>query len=130
MRDYDEIKQLRKVVINIINRIEKTKSENEYTDIIKEFHKEQLKGEKKLKQLFPKISFWVNIGMIAATPFAFVGNATGLPLISLPADAILGVSAATAAGLEIRKNQYKWIAFNNEYEKEKTRIRLIPRDDI
>ncbi len=130
MRDFDEIKQLRKVIIKIIDRVNKTKSQSEYSDIIKEFLKEQLSTEKQLKQVFPKISYWANIGMIAATPFAFVGRATGLPIISYPSETILGLSAVTTAAVEIQKNQYKWIAFNQEYKKEKTRIRLIPKDDI
>jgi hypothetical protein len=130
MRDFDEIKQLRNVIAKIIYRVEKTKSENEYSDIIREFHKEQLSGEKKLKLIFPKISQWANIGMIVATPFHFVGAATNLPVISAPADAILGLSAVTTAAVEIQKNQYKWIAFNRGYKKDKTRIRLIAKDDI
>jgi hypothetical protein len=130
MRDFDEIKQLRKVIFKIVDRIEKVKSEKEYPDIVSEFHKEQTSAEKELKLVFPKISYWADIGMIASTPFHFVGAATGLPIISLPADAILGLSAVTRAAIELQKNQYKWIAFNQGYSQEKTRIRLIPKDDI
>jgi len=130
MREYDEIKQLRSVIIKIIRRIEKTKTQQEYPDIVNEFKQEQIFAEKQLKRKFPKISLWANIGMIAATPFTIVGTATNLPIMSIPSATILGLSATTTAAIEIQKNRYKWVAFNKDYKNEKSRIRLIPKDDI
>jgi len=130
LRDYDEIQQQRKVVENIIKRIGKTDTGDDYQNIIKEFKKEQISAKKELRSVFPKISLWANIGLIAATPFSMVGAATGLPIISVPSYTVLGLSAVTKAAIEIQKNRYKWVAFNKDYTENKTKIRMIAKDGI
>lgn len=110
LRNYDELQEIKATIDLIIKKCSKANNVDP-NEVAIAFREKQMKLQKKIKKVFPKVKRWANITTIVSIPLITVGVAAHAPLISLA-----GVSAAGLAKLGTEYVQYlesknSWVGF-------------------
>lgn len=114
IREYDEIQQIKKLISEIIYRIESQKVFIKHDDIINEFKNEEKRITKLIYNTFPKVNRWTNIALIVSVPFTVLGFSTGLPMVSSVGLSIAGLSKIASVYIKYLESKYKWIGFKSK----------------
>lgn len=115
-RSYDEIIQLRCIIQDIVNKYN-TPDEIDPREIFRSFKKKEIKMNKLINKLFPKIKRWTNLITVTSIPFAVTGLAMGNSLLTLSGAAFAGGAKMTSEILELIENKNKWVGFVNRSPK-------------
>ena len=113
IREYDEVGQIKKLISDIISRLEDKKEKVDHDSIIREFKNEERVITRRIRSAFPKINRWSNVALIASIPTVVVGLATGLPMVSLVGASVAGLSETAKEYVKYLESKYKWIGFVN-----------------
>lgn len=115
LREYDEIQQIRGVLQDISNKLENGNPEVDYTEIMREFQKQERDFKRDLYSTFPKMKQWTLLGMWATIPFTlFTAASLGLnPVNPITYTGASAAAACTAAeiGVKFFEAKYKWVGF-------------------
>lgn len=117
LRENEEIQQIKGVLQDITEKLEKGNPEVSDTEIIQEFKRQEIQLSRDLKIAFPKIRRWTYLGLVCSSPFALLGAATGLPLVTYASASASIISGATSALLDYSENKYKWVGFLQRSQK-------------
>jgi len=111
LRDYDELKQLKKIMVQVIKSVQSKNKSFDNEDIINEFKKEERSIRKTMHSTFPRVKRWANISLMASIPITMVGLYTGLPVVSAIGVGVAGVSKFTGKYVKHLESNNNWIGF-------------------
>lgn len=114
LRERDEIQQIKGVLQDITHELESGNPEIDDVEIIQEFKKQERLLNRDLQLHFPKIRRWTYLGLVCSSPFALLGQATGLPMVTYAGASGLFVSGATKTWMDFTESKYKWVGFLQE----------------
>lgn len=122
LREHDEIQQIKGTLQDITRKLESGNPEIDEVEIILEFKKEERIINHDLQIAFPKIRRWSQLGMVCSSPFALLGAATGLPLVTYAGASATAISGVASAMLDYSESKYKWVGFLQESRKKSKRV--------
>lgn len=126
IREYDEIIQIKRLISDIVHRLDLNEGKVDYNDVIREFKNEERTITKRIRSVFPKINRWSNLALIASIPITVVGITTGLPMVSAVGASIAGLSKATQEYVKYLESKYKWVGFvSKNIPTRKTKIQSL-----
>lgn len=113
-RSYDELKQIRSIVNNIIEKKEAYGDFLLAEDIIREFNKERNEIRKNIHLLFPQVRRWANVTTMVSVPVAIAGVFSGIPVVTAAATTIAGASIVTKEAIDMFSSKHRWVSFTSK----------------
>jgi len=111
-RSYEEILQLKEVIQRLVDRYN-TPDEIDPAEVYRTFQEKEIKTNKLINKVFPKIKRWSNLITCVSIPYAVAGLATSDSLLTISAAAFAGGAKMTSEILKLIENRYKWVGFMN-----------------
>jgi hypothetical protein len=90
LRTYDELQEVKATIDLIIKKRNKDDGFINPNEVATAFRKDQLKLQKNIKSVFPKVKRWASVATIVSIPLAVTGLATQSPLITLAGGSVAG----------------------------------------
>lgn len=113
-RSYDELKQIRTIVNNIIAKKEAYGDFLVAEDVVREFNKERNEIRKNIHSLFPKVKRWANVTTMVSVPVAIAGAFSGIPALAATATTIAGASLVTKEAIDMFSSKNRWVSFTTK----------------
>ncbi len=113
-RNYDELKQIRSIVNDIIAKKGAYGDSFVGEDIVREFNKERNEIRKNIHLLFPKVRRWANVTTMLSVPVAIAGAFSGIPAITATAGTIAGASLVTKEAIDMFSSKHRWVSFTTK----------------
>lgn len=107
-RSYDEVQQLKIVLAKITKDIDTTNIDSK--EIIDKYKGEELRIQKRLRSIFPKVERWSNMVTVLSAFVAIGGLTTGCPPLTIAGAVTAGISTITNKSMDILKSKYRWVA--------------------
>ena len=111
-RDYEEIIQLKEVIKNIVNKYN-TSDGIDPSEVYRSFQEKEIKMNKLINKVFPKIKRWTNLIAFTSIPFAVAGLAASNSLLTLSGAAFAGGAKMTSEILKLIESKNRWVGFIN-----------------
>jgi len=114
-RDYEEIIQLREVVNDIVNKYSSSEEIN-HVDVSSDLKIKEVKINKLLKKVFPKIERWASFATCISYPIALKGLISNDTFSLITASSIFGASEVIKETLKVIESKHKWVTFLSKNE--------------
>lgn len=113
IRSYDEIYQIREVIDDIIDRKTFDYESLVVDDIVNEYKQKELKINKMVNRIFPKVRRWASLATMVSVPVAISGLVTGNSALAITGASIVGTSKIAEESIKYLTSKYNWVCFKN-----------------
>ena len=110
-RDYDEIQQLKGVVMDIVRKRNKSGGVIDPADILGDVRSREAKLRRRVRLVFPKVRRWANITTMLSIPVAVAGVASGESLITVTGVGLAGLGELAKKFVDLFSSKYSWTGF-------------------
>jgi len=112
LRDTDELCRAKEELQKIVDS--KFQFDNiDIEDIKKEYKEKQIKINKNIKKIFPKIKRWTNLTSVVAASITAGGAISGNPIATTIGTVTLGASKIADETMKYYENKNSWVGFIN-----------------
>lgn len=114
LRNRDEILVAKNELQNLIDTKNDLTTLKDLEDLKKEYQEKQVKINKNIYKVFPKVKRWTNITSILATPFTVGAALCGeVGVAAAGAAALVGITKISEEYMKYYENKNKWVGFIN-----------------
>jgi hypothetical protein len=116
-REYDEFQQAKTVIDSIIEKHESAEGLVDPAGVARDFHDKQVKLQKRVRNIFPKVKRWSNVAAMVSIPVGVASVAAGNSIVSVSSAALFGLSRLGKEYIDLLESKYRWLGFLQNMQK-------------